>query len=76
MITAQLFLIYYSTSVIIASFLHLIHLDYWWIRIWDFPHLQVALLTLIGLLIWLILGLNVQWTVVLLPVGLVAALLY
>lgn len=76
MTTSQLFLTCYSSFVIAASFAHLIRLDYWWIRIWDFPHLQVAVLTLIGLAAWLVLGRDVQWPLVLLPIGLVAASLY
>lgn len=76
MTTAQLLLIHYSSFVTVVSFVNLIRLDYWWIRVWDFPHLQVAMLALIGLLAWLVLGRNVQWPVLLLPVGLVAASLY
>lgn len=76
MTTTYPFLIWYSSFVIIISFAHLIRLDYWWIRIWDFPHLQTAVLTLIGLMAWLVLGQAAEGPVMLLPIGLVAALLY
>jgi len=62
--------------VIVASFIHLIRLDYWWIRIWDFPHLQLCVLALVGLVAWIFLGENNGWSDALMPVGLSAALLY
>jgi len=40
----------FGTLVIIASFIHLLRYEQWWIRIWDFPHLQLSLLSLIGCL--------------------------
>lgn len=78
MITTHPFLLWYSVFVIIISFAHLIRLDYWWIRIWDFPHLQTAVLTLLALVAWLVLDLDhtFQWPDMLLPTGLVIALLY
>lgn len=76
MTATYLFLIYYTCFVIFASFAHLIRLDYWWIRMWDFPHLQVALLTLVGLAAWAVVGRDVQWPLMLLPIGLVGASLY
>lgn len=76
MTTISLFLIYYSSFVLFASFAHLIRLDYWWIRIWDFPHLQVSVLTLLGLVAWAVYGHAVDGPASLLPVGLVGAFLY
>ena len=76
MTTTHPFLFWYSGFVIVISFAHLIRLEYWWIRIWDFPHLQTAVLTLIGLVAWLVLDHTFQWPVVLLPIGLVIAFLY
>lgn len=76
MTTTHLFLTYYSSFVIVASFAHLIKLDYWWIRMWDFPHLQVALLTVLGLIAWITIGQNVEGLMWVLPVGLTAAALY
>lgn len=76
MTTTHPFLFWYSVFVIVISFAHLIRLEYWWIRIWDFPHLQTAVLTLIGLVAWLVLDHTFQWPVVLLPIGLVIAFLY
>lgn len=76
MTTTYLILVCYSSFIIAASFAHLIRLDYWWIRIWDFPHSQLAVLTLTGLIGWFALGRPVEWPVALLPVGLGAAFLY
>ncbi len=76
MATAHPFLIWYSSIIIAISFIHLIRLDYWWIRIWDFPHLQTFVLTVVGLVAWVTLGYSFQWPLVLLPIGLVAAFLY
>ncbi|HLL95643.1 MAG TPA: endonuclease/exonuclease/phosphatase family protein [Spirosoma sp.] len=76
MATIHLLLTYYSGLVIIMSFIHLIRLEYWWIRIWDFPHLQVFVLTVIGLVAWLVLGHTWQWPLVMLPIGLIGAVLY
>lgn len=76
MTTVHSFLTYYSGFVIIVSFIHLIRLEYWWIRMWDFPHLQVFVMTVIGLVAWFALGHTWQWPLVLLPIGLIAAFLY
>ena len=76
MTTTYLILVCYSGVVTAASFAHLIRLDYWWIRIWDFPHSQLAVLTLTGLIGWFALGQPVDWPVMLLPIGLGAAFLY
>ena len=76
MTTTHEFLIWYSSFVLVISFAHLIRLDYWWVRMWDFPHLQVAALTLAGLLAWLVLGHGVQGVARWLPLGLVIASLY
>ncbi|MDB5242881.1 MAG: endonuclease, partial [Spirosoma sp.] len=43
---------------------------------WDFPHLQVFVLTVSGLAAWFALGHSWQWPLVLLPVGLITAILY
>lgn len=76
MASTHLLLIYYTSFIIVISFVHLIRLEYWWIRIWDFPHLQLFVLTVIGLVAWLALDYSVQWPVMLLPIGLVGAFLY
>lgn len=76
MTTVHSFLTYYSAFVILISFIHLVRLEYWWIRMWDFPHLQISVLTVIGLAAWLALGHTWQWPLVLLPIGLIAAFLY
>lgn len=39
--------------LVIVSFIHLIKYDAWWIRIWDFPHMQLALMSLLCLAGWL-----------------------
>lgn len=66
----------YAGFVIFGSFAHLIRLDYWWIRIWDFPHLQLAIMGLIGLAAYLAEGYAGQWGGLWIPVGLVAGLGY
>ncbi|WP_234735419.1 endonuclease/exonuclease/phosphatase family protein [Tellurirhabdus bombi] len=38
-----------SGFAILTSFIHLVRYDAWWIRIWDFPHLQLAILILLCL---------------------------
>lgn len=65
-----------SVFLIIASFINLLPIDYWWVRIWDFPHLQLALLTLICLVAWVTLGEPFTWPLGLIPLGLVLAALY
>jgi endonuclease/exonuclease/phosphatase (EEP) superfamily protein YafD len=39
---------------IILTLLPFIAVDYWWIRVFDFPHLQLTLFTFIALLIYFI----------------------
>ncbi len=65
-----------SIFLITVSFVHLLRIDYWWVRIWDFPHLQLAILTMVCLGAWLILGEPLTWPLVLVPAGLLAAVLY
>ncbi|WP_266367470.1 endonuclease/exonuclease/phosphatase family protein [Tellurirhabdus rosea] len=62
--------------LVIASFINLSRNEAWWVRIWDFPHLQLALLALLWLLGWLVMDGNgpvVEW---ILPALMIAALLY
>lgn len=70
------FLPAYTVFCVTISFLHLIRLDYWWIRIWDFPHLQLAVLTAIGFAAWLCFDRSLQWPFVLIPLSLVVTLGY
>ncbi|MBC7572079.1 MAG: endonuclease/exonuclease/phosphatase family protein [Spirosoma sp.] len=65
-----------SVLLIMASFVHLLRIDYWWIRIWDFPHLQLGVLTLICLAGWIALGVPLSWPMALVPAGLLAAAVY
>ncbi|WP_080055816.1 endonuclease/exonuclease/phosphatase family protein [Spirosoma aerolatum] len=74
--TLDLVLLIASISIICASFINLIRLDYWWIRIWDFPHLQLTVLAALGLLGWLLLGHPVNGILLIVPVGLLATLTY
>ncbi|WP_461138949.1 endonuclease/exonuclease/phosphatase family protein [Spirosoma pomorum] len=74
--TVTTILLIYSIIVITASFINLLRIDYWWIRIWDFPHLQLTLLTTIGLLGWWATGMPVEWPLWLAPAGLLAAFGY
>jgi len=61
----------------VASFLNLSRHEAWWVRIWDFPHLQLAVLVLLWLVAWLSVSAGGgRWPDWLLPGLLVAALLY
>ncbi|WP_420148714.1 endonuclease/exonuclease/phosphatase family protein [Spirosoma sp.] len=74
--TPDLVLLIYSISITFASFINLIRLDYWWIRIWDFPHLQLTILAAIGLASWFFVGHHMDGWLLIVPVGLFATLLY
>ncbi|MGA0560552.1 endonuclease/exonuclease/phosphatase family protein [Larkinella sp. VNQ87] len=76
MSTLESILIGYALFITVISFIHLIRIDYWWIRIWDFPHLQLTILSGIGLLAWAVFSRNTEWPMVLAMTGLLAALLY
>ncbi len=76
MTTIEYNLLTYSVVVTVASFLNLIRLDYWWIRMWDFPHLQLTVLAALGLLAWLLTGHYTTGTLIAAPLGLLATLLY
>lgn len=76
MLTLDSVLLGYSIFILIASFINLIRLDYWWIRMWDFPHLQLTVLAAIGLLGWLVTGHHMGGYLVLVPIGLLATLFY
>ncbi len=43
------------------SLLALWEVDFWWIRIFDFPRLQIAVLTVIFVCLRLVIGLKYQW---------------
>lgn len=76
MTTSDIVLLCFAGFVICISFIHLIRLDYWWIRIWDFPHLQLSILASATLITWLGWGKGLggfYWPILL---GLVAALAY
>ena len=45
---------WFGIIVIIITFIPLIPADYWWIRMWAFPHLQLTALTLIAILLYYI----------------------
>lgn len=76
MSTFDYVLLTYSLFITVASFLNLIRLDYWWIRIWDFPHLQLTLLAAVGLLGWLVAGHHMDGYLLIVPAGLLATLAY
>ncbi|QJW89332.1 endonuclease [Spirosoma taeanense] len=69
-------LLIYSIVITLASFINLIRLDYWWIRMWDFPHLQLTVLAGIGVLGWLAIGYPREGFLIIVPIGLLATLLY
>ncbi|GAB3510664.1 endonuclease/exonuclease/phosphatase family protein [Spirosoma knui] len=71
-----LFFTIYASFFVLASFIHFVRLDYWWIRIWDFPHLQLTALTTAGFVGWLVINPVFSWPFGLIPFGLLAAMLY
>lgn len=76
MSTLEIVLLTYSIVVTIASFINLIRLDYWWIRIWDFPHLQLTVLAALGLLVWFLVGYPSDGVFLIAPIGLLITMLY
>lgn len=48
------FLQVFGAIAVFFTFLPYIPIDYWWIRVFDFPHFQLTLLTLIALLAYFI----------------------
>ena len=48
------FLLGFGVIAIILTLLPLIPADYWWIRMFDFPHLQLTALTLLAILVYFI----------------------
>ncbi len=76
MATLDAVLLGYAGFISTASFIHLIRSDYWWIRIWDFPHLQLFILAAGGLIAWLVLNPNPAGGLWLIPLGLLGALVY
>jgi endonuclease/exonuclease/phosphatase (EEP) superfamily protein YafD len=73
---AELFFLGYAIFIAVISFIHLLRIDYWWIRMWDFPHFQLMVLASVGLVVWLIGFRSFGWPQVLVPVLLSAALVY
>ncbi|QDK80370.1 endonuclease [Spirosoma sp. KCTC 42546] len=76
MLTLDSLLLGYSLFILTASFINLIRLDYWWIRMWDFPHLQLTVLAALGLLAWLLVGHHRDGYLIIVPIGLLATLFY
>ncbi|MBO0931442.1 endonuclease/exonuclease/phosphatase family protein [Fibrella aquatilis] len=74
--TTDLGWLIYCLLITFLSFIHLLRIDAWWIRIWDFPHTQLTVLAGIGVLGWLSFVQDFSWPLWLAPVGLTAALLY
>ncbi|GAA4404847.1 endonuclease/exonuclease/phosphatase family protein [Nibrella viscosa] len=66
----------YSILIVLASFINLLRIDYWWIRMWDFPHLQLTALAFLGLCGWLIWVHHYNWPNYLVPIFLGAAMVY
>lgn len=76
MTTSELGWLIYGLFITTISFIHLLRIDYWWVRIWDFPHTQLAALAAIGLVGWAFFVHDLTWPQVLVPVGLGSAMLY
>ncbi|PKA84163.1 endonuclease/exonuclease/phosphatase (EEP) superfamily protein YafD [Ulvibacter sp. MAR_2010_11] len=52
--TLKSFLTGFGILAVVLSLFPYVAVDYWWIRIFDFPHLQLTFLTLIALLVYMI----------------------
>ncbi|GAB3331110.1 endonuclease/exonuclease/phosphatase family protein [Larkinella ripae] len=76
MSNVEYILIGYAFLITFISFIHLVRLDAWWIRIWDFPHLQLTVLAAIGLLAWAVFSRHTEWPMLVALGGLLAALAY
>jgi len=61
---------------IVATALSLVRAKAWWVRIWDFPRLQVALLGTLALLLWIATGSWTAWPRVLFTAALAVAVCY
>lgn len=73
--TEFIFLVY-AILIAVVSFVNLLRIDYWWIRMWDFPHFQLMVLASVGLVFWFIVVHDSSWPNLLAPVLLTAALMY
>ncbi|GAA4466549.1 endonuclease/exonuclease/phosphatase family protein [Nibrella saemangeumensis] len=74
--TLEVVFLCYSLFIVTASFINLLRIDYWWIRMWDFPHLQLIVLAVLGLGGWFIWVHQYNWPNWLVPVFLVASIIY
>lgn len=45
---------WFGVVTVIITLLPLIPADYWWVRMWNFPHIQVTVLTLFAILLYYI----------------------
>jgi endonuclease/exonuclease/phosphatase (EEP) superfamily protein YafD len=66
----------YGLLITTLSFIHLLRIDYWWVRIWDFPHSQLTVLGAVGMVGWFLFVHDYRWPHWLAPLGLLAALGY
>ncbi|MCY7356044.1 MAG: endonuclease/exonuclease/phosphatase family protein [Rudanella sp.] len=76
MTSTDLFFLGFSLFIATVSFIGLLRIDYWWIRMWDFPHFQLMVLASSALIVWLIVSHNFSWPQLVAPVLLVTALFY
>ncbi|GAB3947124.1 endonuclease/exonuclease/phosphatase family protein [Spirosoma harenae] len=76
MASSDIILLSYSIFITLVSFINLIKLDIWWVRIWDFPHLQLTVLASIGLVGWIWFGQHMDGILLVVPIGLVFTLSY
>jgi endonuclease/exonuclease/phosphatase (EEP) superfamily protein YafD len=76
MTTFDYVLLAYSVFIFSASFINLIPLDYWWIRMWDFPHLQLTLLSFVGFIAWFTTKHHMDGFLMLIPLALLLTLGY
>ncbi len=76
MTSADFFFLGYAALIATVSFVGLLRIDYWWVRMWDFPHFQLMVLASGGLIAWLIFSQTFGWPHMAAPTLLSAALLY
>lgn len=76
MTSIDLFFLGFALFIATVSFIHLLRIDYWWIRMWDFPHFQIMVLASVGLVVWLIGIHTFSWPQIVVPGLLIASLGY
>ena len=66
----------FAVLAIVLTLLPLIAIDYWWIRVFDFPHIQLTILTMVALILFFIQFKWNCWQDYVVAAALVACLLF